>query len=264
MRLRIEHVTESRFEVPAGGLIQSQRLVPQDGPGQRVLDWAVTADAEAAWGPEVTDGAGDVHRTMTVPGPLPALGVTAAGTVETEDRGGVLGRRREAVPPGAWTVPTALTAPDAALRELAEGVPATLDGAHALTRAVHAAVAFDPDATGAGTTAAEALGLGRGVCQDHSHVLIAAAHLAGLPARYAVGYLEAGTGTGVSHAWAELFLPDLGWTGFDALNACCPDARYVRLCCGRDAAAAAPIRGAVRGGGTETQSARVAVAQSQQ
>ena len=262
MRLRIEHLTASRFDAPVRSVIQSQRLVPQDGPGQRVLSWSVTTSPEGAFGPALRDGAGDVHRTVTVAGPLEGLEVVATGEVETEDRAGVLGPRKEAVPVGAWLSPTALTGADEAIQALPVG-PALAD-AHALMGAVGAAVAFEAGVTGPATTAAEALAAGRGVCQDHAHVMIAAARAGGVPARYAVGYLEAGVGVGVGHAWAELWIEDLGWTGFDAANGCCPDARYVRLCCGRDALGAAPIRGAVRGMGTETQDVRVAVAQAQQ
>ena len=264
MRLAIQHVTASRFDVPVRGVIQSQRLVPQDGPAQRVLHWDVTVTPDATFGPDIADGAGDVHRTVVVSGPLDALEIVAAGEVETEDHAGILGRTREAVPPGAWLSPTPLTRADATLRQMGEAAGTSLDAAHRLMVAVADAVAFQTDVTDPGTTASEALAAGRGVCQDLTHVMIAAARAGGAPARYVVGYLEAGAGAGVSHAWAEIWVDDLGWVGFDPTNRCCPDARYVRLCCGRDALGAAPIRGAVRGLGTETQVARVQVSQMQQ
>ena len=264
MRLAIHHVTASRFDAPVRGVIQSQRLVPQDGPGQRVLDWTVLVSPEATFGPHVVDGVGDAHRIVTVSGPLDALEVVAEGTVETEDRSGILGMVREAVPPGAWLSPTALTRADGTLREMGEAAGTSLDAAHRLMGAVADAVAFEADVTDPGTTASEALAAGRGVCQDLTHVMVAAARAGGAPARYVVGYLEAGAGAGVSHAWAEVWIDDLGWVGFDPTNGVSPDERYVRLCCGRDALGAAPIRGAVRGMGTETQVARVQVAQAQQ
>ena len=48
-----------------------------------------------------------------------------------------------------------------------------------LSAAVADAIAYRPGATHAHTTAAEALALGEGVCQDHAHALIAAARVAG-------------------------------------------------------------------------------------
>jgi transglutaminase-like putative cysteine protease len=97
-----------------------------------------------------------------------------------------------------------------------------------------------------------------------AHALIAAAHGAGLPARYVTGYLLAGAGVEVGdagHAWAEVFVEGLGWVGFDPANRCCPDERYVRLGSGRDAREAAPIRGLARGGGAEALDVAVEVAQ---
>ena len=118
------------------------------------------------------------------------------------------------------------------------------------------------------TTAAEALSGGEGVCQDHTHALIAVAHAANIPARYVTGYLQAdadGTQHGASHAWAELFVPELGWVGFDAANRCCPDERYIRLGSGYDAQDAAPIRGVVQGSTPEEHlEVEVVVANGQQ
>ena len=105
------------------------------------------------------------------------------------------------------------------------------------------------------------------MARHHAHALIALAHAAGLPARYVSGYLlatEGETPEEASHAWAEIHLASLGWVGFDAANACCPDERYIRLGSGRDARDAAPIRGVSRGGGVEALDVTVVVAQQRQ
>ena len=67
-----------------------------------------------------------------------------------------------------------------------------------------------------------------------------------------------------AHAWAEVFLPGLGWVGFDAANRCCPDERYIRLGSGQDAQGAAPIRGSARSAGKESLTVQVAVQSVQQ
>ena len=91
---------------------------------------------------------------------------------------------------------------------------------------------------------------------------------AGIPARYVTGYLQAdehGQQHEASHAWAELFVPELGWVGFDAANRCCPDERYIRLGSGYDAHDAAPIRGVVQGSAPEEYlEVEVVVANGQQ
>ncbi|MCA3480218.1 MAG: transglutaminase family protein, partial [Rhodobacter sp.] len=142
-----------------------------------------------------------------------------------------------------------------------------LDAAHRLSTAVAGAIAYKPGATRAHTTAAEALALGEGVCQDHAHALIAVARHAALPARYVSGYLMSG-GDGslgeAAHAWAEIWVQGLGWIGFDPANTCCPDDRYIRLGSGLDAQDAAPIRGTARGPAAEVLDVAVAVQAVQQ
>lgn len=129
------------------------------------------------------------------------------------------------------------------------------------------AIAYRPGATHAHTTAAEALALGEGVCQDHAHALIAVARLAGMPARYVSGYLFAsldGQPHEAAHAWAEVHIAGLGWVGFDPANRCCPDERYIRLGSGADSREAAPIRGVSRGNTAERLDVSVAVHSVQQ
>ena len=86
---------------------------------------------------------------------------------------------------------------------------------------------------------------GRGVCQDHAHIFIAATAQLAVPARYVTGYLHLGRAQRAvaNHAWAEAYVGGLGWVGFDPANHICPTERYVRLACGFDAASAAPITG---------------------
>ena len=89
----------------------------------------------------------------------------------------------------------------------------------------------------------------------------------GLPARYVSGYLHStadGKPHDAAHAWAEIHVGALGWVGFDAANACCPDDRYVRLGSGYDAEDAAPVRGMAFGFGTESLAVRVHVEEVQQ
>jgi transglutaminase-like putative cysteine protease len=272
MRLSVRHATLYQFDAPMRFVTQSHRLTPVSNGCQKVLEWAVAAEG-AVFGAGFTDGAGDAVNTMTVQGPVTRIEVTVEGVVETTDTAGVLRRHREVVQPLVYLRPTAVTKPsrlfdglrDAAL-EGAEG--GLLDRAHRLSAAVSDAIAYTPGATAAMTTAVEALELGRGVCQDMAHVLIAVARAADMPARYVTGYLltdEAGAGAGgeAAHAWAELHVAGLGWIGFDPANRCCPDARYIRLGSGRDAREAAPIRGVSRGGAGEAMDVSVVVSAQQ-
>jgi transglutaminase-like putative cysteine protease len=235
-----------------------------------VLAWSVGAEG-AAFGASFTDGAGDLVTTMTVPGPVEGIEVLVEGTVETADTAGVLRDHRETISPRVYLRGTQATGPNRALLELRDRALAgaaddDLARAHRLSEAVAEAIAYAPGATHAHTTAAEALEQGQGVCQDHAHALIALAHAAGLPARYVSGYLltrDDGEAEEASHAWAEVHVASLGWVGFDPANRCCPDERYIRLGSGRDARAAAPIRGVSRGVGAEAMDVSVRIAAQQ-
>lgn len=276
MRLNISHYTTYRFDPAMRGVVQSLRLWPSQCESQQVVEWNVTVEG-AARGAAFRDGAGDWIETMSLLGPVDDVTVSVSGIVETTDFAGVLTGHRERVPPLTYLRETRATRSDLAIEDLAAdavselGETAVLDRAHALAKAVSGAILYTPGETEEATTAADALALGRGVCQDHAHVLIAAARSVGIAARYVTGYLYSsseGAGHEASHAWAELFVPDLGWLGLDASNGVSPDGQYVRLGSGYDAQDAAPIRGIAQGDGAEELNVEVSVAlaesQSQQ
>ena len=268
MRLTVDHVTRYLYDRPVRSVVQSHRLLPSTFDGQKVLDWSVTVSGGLK-GAAHKDGAGDVVQGWTVTGPVNEVVVAVRGTVETVDLNGVLRGRKESVAPDCYMRATAPTRADAALVALsatAQG-ETPLDLAHALSGVVADAIAYMPGVTTAHTTAAEALALGMGVCQDHAHALIAVARARGIAGRYVSGYLFSdadGQAHEAAHAWAELHLPDLGWVGFDPANRTCPDDRYIRLGSGFDAQDAAPIRGIARGGGKEAMDVTVAILQAAQ
>ena len=268
MRLSVDHETIYRYDQPARSVVQTHRLSPSEFDGQTVLDWQVTVSGGVQGG-QFRDGAGDWVGAWTVQGPVQDITVRVRGTVETRDLAGVLRGHRETVPPEVWLRATPATATDAALAALAQRGRGddSLSLAHGLAALVADAIAYRPGPTHAHTTAAEALGLGEGVCQDHAHALIAVARVAGLPARYVSGYLHAaadGTPHEAADAWAEVHVAGLGWVGFDPANRCCPDERYIRLGSGFDARDAAPIRGIARGLGAEAMDVAVAVLAAEQ
>jgi len=124
---------------------------------------------------------------------------------------------------------------------------------------------FDEDPTNSGTSAIEAFGLKRGVCQDYAHIFIACARSGGVPARFVAGHFLRSDGTvnqQAGHAWAEAFVPDLGWVGFDPANGICTTDAHARVAIGLDYLGAAPVRGTRYGGGTETLSVAVKVDQA--
>jgi transglutaminase-like putative cysteine protease len=66
------------------------------------------------------------------------------------------------------------------------------------------------------------------------------------------------------HAWAEAFVPELGWVAFDAANGLCAAEAHVRVAVGLDSLSAAPLRGTRYGGAGEVISVKVRVDQAAQ
>ena len=129
----------------------------------------------------------------------------------------------------------------------------------------HDEFAFDPDPTHAAMPATESFALKRGVCQDYAQILIAAARHLKIPARYVSGYflrVDGITAQEAGHAWAEAFLPELGWVAFDPANGISATAAHVRVAIGLDSQGAAPVRGMRFGGEGEALSVAVHVAQA--
>lgn len=267
MRLTVDHTTRYMYDKPVRGVVQSHRLTPSKFDGQSVVNWNISVSG-GVMGGGFRDGAGDWVQSWSVLGPVSEIAVTVRGLIETRDLAGVLRGNRESISPVAWLGETAPTMPDVALTALANSVAGEgLALVHGLSAAISEAITYTPGATHSHTTAAEALAQGQGVCQDHAHALIACARLRDLPARYVSGYLFAGQDGEpheAAHAWAEVWIADLGWVGFDAANLKSPDEGYIRLSCGMDARDAAPIKGIARGNGSELMEISVAVAAAQQ
>ncbi|MDA8707865.1 class II glutamine amidotransferase [Hellea sp.] len=109
------------------------------------------------------------------------------------------------------------------------------------------------------TTPFEVYANRKGVCQDFANLFICLARLLSLPARYRMGYIYTGENyankiqSEASHAWVEVYLPYVGWRGFDPTNGCRASQDHVRVAIGRNYIDATPTSGTIyKGGGVET------------
>ena len=143
--------------------------------------------------------------------------------------------------------PSPLTGSDDRLRRMARELGAGTPGqglAERICSWVNSALVYDGDATDVWTTAAGALALGRGVCQDYAHVMLAVCRLCRLPARYVSGHLR---GEGGTHAWVEVLLPRPAGgaeaVALDPTHARAPGRGYVTVAVGRDYGDVAPTSG---------------------
>ncbi|HTJ74442.1 MAG TPA: transglutaminase family protein [Acidimicrobiales bacterium] len=147
--------------------------------------------------------------------------------------------------------PTPLTWPDLALRSAADRLAREGPGGLALAGRINAWVfkvmRYRPGVTNVDTTAARALGLAQGVCQDYAHIMLALCRLAALPARYVSGHL---LGEGGSHAWVEVVVGDGDHAvavPFDPTHGREVGASYLSIAVGRDYADVAPTYGTFLG-----------------
>jgi transglutaminase-like putative cysteine protease len=270
MRIRVSHETVYRYEDPPKGVIQTLRVTPRNHDGQYVVGWRIDVSTDCRLAAQ-EDAFGNITNTFNADGPLDRLRLLVEGEVETHDCRGMVRGTVEPFPPSLFLRTTPLTAPDAAIVSFAHEVRATggadpLGLLHALLARTNRDMTFDADPTHAATTAAEAFALKRGVCQDLTHVFIASARELGFPARYVGGYFHRADGVvqqEAGHAWAEAYVPDLGWVAFDPANGICATDAHVRVAVGLDYLGAAPVRGTRYGGGAEILSVTVMVDQAQ-
>lgn len=268
MRLHIRHETRYSYQQAPRLVIQALHLWPAASRMQTVRKWDVRIDGQAL-APSGTDGFGNPVATHTLDHKVTGLEIVVRGIVTTEDTAGVHGGDAETLPPAFYLLPTALTqgTPELeAFARTAAGSGNMLERLHRLCQAIRDRIAYTPNSTNVTTTAAQAFASGTGVCQDHAHVMIAAARAMERPARYVSGYLCPGDSgmQAASHAWAEVWVPGLGWVGFDAANRQSPGPHYVRVACGRDYRDAAPIRGLHVGGSAEELAVKVSIRAAEQ
>jgi transglutaminase-like putative cysteine protease len=269
MRIVVAHDTVYRYATPAKSVIQTLRLTPRNHNGQYVISWRVSVSADCRLEPQ-QDAFGNLTHTFTAEGPLDELVVHVEGEAEIEDTHGVVRATVERFPPALFLRETALTAADAAIEDFADEVrretsPDQLPLLHGLVSRLHRAITFDPDPTHSATTAHEAFALKRGVCQDLTHIFIAAARHLGIPARYVSGYFHRSDGVTdqeAGHAWAEAYVTDLGWVAFDPTNGISATDQHLRVAIGLDYLSAAPVRGTRTGGSGEHLAVRVHVDQA--
>ncbi len=265
MQITVRHKTHYRYDAPVANAMQQLRLTPIEGAGQKTISWSIDAPGmEKAT--QYTDAFGNRVHMISARTTVEEVEITASGTVETTDHNGVTGFEKGAAPVRIYQRYTPQTKANQAIRRL--GAMAETDdklaGLHELMHAIRDKVDYEVGVTETHATAISSLANGVGVCQDHAHIFIAACRSVNLPARYVSGYLllEDEQASEAHHAWAEAFVPDLGWVGFDISNGICPTDHYIRLTTGLDSRSAAPIRGIRFGGLDENMDVEVEVEQA--
>lgn len=265
MRLRIQHTTVFTYDQPISEAYTEMRLAPMNNAGQRRMSFNLTTEPRG----EVIrhgDRYGNEVHYFDVLQPHQQLKVTAASELFTADT--FIDEQQELSPLDRFDFLTpSYYAPEGEIfRDFAPSCVVAgdpLKTALALMEKVHQAIRYERGATDVKTKAPEALELGCGVCQDYSHVMIAACRSIEMPVRYVSGYLYSPlaeeTGNAASHAWVDVFVPGPGWVSLDPTHNCQQNATYVRVAIGRDYADVPPTRGVYKGNSKEKMDVFVSV-----
>jgi transglutaminase-like putative cysteine protease len=234
------------YEYPGPIADLNHRLVvlpPNRHGDQRRLGHRLDVSVSPAEVEKRRDAFGNVVLDLHVPFVETAIDFEAWIVVERSARGphrlpvAALADRR-------WLNPSSLTQPDDALRAVATSLQMAgtepLPLARRINRWVFETMTYAPGATTVETTAAEALDLSQGVCQDYAHIMLALCRLCDLPARYVSGHL---LGEGGTHAWVDVLFPDAVAVAFDPTHGREVGLSYVTVAVGRDYRDVAPTSG---------------------
>ena len=261
MLLSIEHHTRYAYSEVVNYTIQQLRLTPQNGFGQHVKRWDIKVIG--ALNP-TEDTYGNSTHALVIDTPHQEISIVAMGEIET---GLEVISQHQNLPLPIYLRDTPLTKSSEAICLFAIQFKTDQDGQlaalEAMMHTLLECVNYIKGATQVTTSAIEAFELGQGVCQDHAHIFISCCRSIGLPARYVSGYLFTVDGSLMqTHAWADVYLSNIGWQSFDVSNGCRAGETHVRLATGLDYRSASPVSGMRSGGGVEGMATSVIVNQS--
>jgi len=255
-RIRYVIHQQLRYEYPGPIYDLEQRLMilpPKEHGNQQRIDYRFEVAATDYKMVRQSDDFGNEEMMLTIPTVEQAVDFEAWIVVErsTTDTHHLV--------PAGWLndarllEPSRLTQPDDALRQAATALqnsgkrgPALVDH---INEWVYEALTYEHDKTDIHTTAAEALTLGRGVCQDYAQIMLVLCRLCGLPARYVSGHM---LGEGGTHAWVEVLFPLMGRPevamviAFDPTHSRRAGMSYLTVAVGRDYYDVAPTSGTYR------------------
>jgi transglutaminase-like putative cysteine protease/predicted glutamine amidotransferase len=276
-RFNIRHRTSYRYDKEVERSTHLLRITPYHDRMQRLISSEVTLSV-AGQSREFEDVFGNHVRRVLIDQPFSELIIEANSTVEVLDTDpmhfGTLRTRstiplvwmpwqRQALQP--YLLPPEL--PETELRELVEYAMSfverndydLLDTLLDLNGTIYREYKYVQGATTITTSPFDVYTERRGVCQDFTNLFICLARLLGVPARYTCGYVYTGpkhanqVQSEASHAWVQVYLPEVGWRGFDPTNGIITQTDHIRVAVGRNYVDATPTSGTIFvGGGRET------------
>jgi transglutaminase-like putative cysteine protease/predicted glutamine amidotransferase len=283
-RLEVRHRTVYQYAKPVERSTHLFRLEPIHDRLQLVASHSLNVSVDGGWR-DYDDVFGNRARRLVIEQPFDELIIEAHSLVVTLDTHPLQFRplhARTTIPLnwmpwqrhmlGPYLLPPEL--PESQLIELHEYVMSfaerngfdLIDMLLDLNQSIYRDYKYQKGSTTLRTTPFETYAMRTGVCQDFTNLFICLARLIGVPARYVCGYLYTGPkhenrAMGeATHAWAQVYLPESGWKGFDPTNGVLCQTDHVRVAVGRGYTDATPTSGTIfAGGGAETLTVEVTV-----
>lgn len=283
MKHHIIHDTVFHYDHPVSESIMEVRLHPRDDERQRCQRCTLNITPKAPVHSFVDALGNHVHH-FNIPNPLTTLIVRADTVVEVWEppvlpdtlplhswdalTAEQYHERLDMVLPSRFTPasPMLLTFMEQHHIDRQNDPLSTVQRISAL---LYAHITYAPQSTTVDSTIDEVLMHRRGVCQDITHLMIAICRRLGIPSRYVSGYLyhrrsdHDRSQADATHAWLEVWLPELQWVGIDPTNNIWAGERHIRVAIGRDYADVPPTRGVYRGPAQEHLEVAVSVNDSE-
>lgn len=251
-KLKFEYSMELRFSSPVHSHYFALRCVPGDSLRQKIT-LSRRGVEPADYISEERDGFGNLKISGCCAAPHDSFCYSIEGTAKVK---GMIVETSPLHP--MYRYPSKYTRFEPEVADFAEKVQRECIGRGAKTavekavcamNCLYALFQYSPGTTDIGTTAAEALRNGKGVCQDYAHIMTAVMRFMGIPARYVNGLM---IGEGFTHAWTEIYTGE-GWYGLDPTNNLHIDDYYIKLAHGRDYGDCTVDKGIFRGNAVQEQ-----------
>lgn len=279
VRYHIQHTTTYEYSENVSDSHHIARLTPQDCKIQTLISSRIEISPQPDVYSSYTDYFGNITTFFSLSAPHKYLSIDSSAEVEVAEHSNT---SLDLSPPWEEVRDRIATASnkndrtasefiyasplcpidpqlaDYARQSFHKGTP-IVEASTDLTRRIYRDFKFDKSATTVTTPVMDTFEKRAGVCQDFAHLQISCLRSIGLPARYISGYLRTEPppgkprliGADASHAWISIYIPQHGWTEFDATNNVLPTHNHIRVAVGRDYNDICPVRGTVYGGGSQ-------------
>ena len=222
------HITRFDFDEVQNNVLQKVRLFPSNYKFQRIIKWDIKSD-DADKELVSKDYHGNTIQLFRKVSDKLFIEIQSTGEVEVIDNDGIVGEHDNLIPLELYKNETKLTYAGNRVKKFFKKFKNEINKnhkiddvqlLHKLSYFVKENIKYTKEITDINTTAEDVISLRKGVCQDHVHVFLSLARLLGFSARYVSGYLMMNNNNiqNASHAWAEVYLNQLGWIGLDISN----------------------------------------------